>query len=131
MPYSHTTNLRVRYSECDMQGHVFNAHWLSYFDLAATELWREAVGTWDEVNSRGIDLVVAEANVSYRAPARFDDEIALTATVERLGTTSITTAFRGRRGDILLAEGNLIHVVVDTERYEKAPIPDWVREAFS
>ena len=33
--------IRVRYNECDPQGHVFNANYLAYFDIAMTELWRE------------------------------------------------------------------------------------------
>jgi len=32
--------LRVRYGECDPQGIVFNANYLSYFDITVTELWR-------------------------------------------------------------------------------------------
>ena len=36
--------LRVRYGECDPQNIVFNANYLLYFDVAFTELWREAVG---------------------------------------------------------------------------------------
>ena len=39
-----TTALRVRYVECDMQGHVFNGHYLTYFDLAHTEALRTATG---------------------------------------------------------------------------------------
>ena len=130
MGFAHTHRLRVRYSECDMQGHVFNGHWLAYFDLAATELWRAAVGSWQEVLSRGVDLVVAEANVSYRAPARFDDEIAITATTERLGTSSITTGFTAKRDETLLVEGRLVHVVVDSRTFATTPIPEWVREAL-
>ena len=38
--------LRVRYHECDPQGHVFNANYLAYADIAVTELYREAFG-WD------------------------------------------------------------------------------------
>ena len=36
--------LRVRYAECDPQGVVFNGHYLAYFDIALTELWRAAFG---------------------------------------------------------------------------------------
>ena len=41
-PFRH--RLRVRYHECDPQGVVFNANYLAYFDIALTELWRDAVG---------------------------------------------------------------------------------------
>ena len=33
--------IRIRYHECDPQGHVFNSNYLAYFDVAITELWRE------------------------------------------------------------------------------------------
>ena len=39
--------LRVRYNECDAQGHVFNANYFVYFDIILTELWREALGSYE------------------------------------------------------------------------------------
>lgn len=130
MAFEHTHRLRVRFAECDRQGHVFNGHWLTFFDVALTELWREAIGDWDLVNERGIDLVVREANAVFHAPARFDDELDITARVDRIGTTSITTTFDARRDGTQLVEGRLVHVVVDAEAFGKLPVPDWVREAL-
>ena len=69
--------LRVRYGECDPQGIVFNANYLLYFDVAFTELWREAVGPWLEMVERGFDAVVAHADIDFRAPARYDDVLSL------------------------------------------------------
>jgi acyl-CoA thioester hydrolase len=66
--------LRVRYSECDAQGHVFNANYFVYFDVALTELWRGAFGSYEALVAGGLDLVVAIAGARFRAPARFDDE---------------------------------------------------------
>jgi acyl-CoA thioester hydrolase len=123
--------LRVRYAECDMQGHVFNAHYLAYFDLTLTELFREAVGHYGQLTERGVDLVVAESNVRYLAAARFDDEIDVTAAIERLGTTAITTRFRVYRDERLLVDGTLRHVCVDAAELTKTPIPDWLRTALT
>ncbi|MCW3057401.1 MAG: hypothetical protein JWO21_1370, partial [Solirubrobacterales bacterium] len=78
-PFVH--QLRVRYGECDPQGIVFNANYLLYFDVAFTELWRACVGPWQEMVDRGIDAVVADASLSFRAPARFDDQLELRASV--------------------------------------------------
>src|SRR5205807_8720132 len=94
--------LRVRYGECDPQGIVFNANYLLYCDVAFTELWREAVGPWQEMAERGFDAVVADAQLSFRAPARFDDELALRASVARLGNTAITTEIDVHRDGQLL-----------------------------
>ena len=44
MGQTFTHRIRVRYSECDAQGVVFNANYYAYFDLLLTELWREAIG---------------------------------------------------------------------------------------
>ena len=34
--------MRVRFSDCDPQNVLFYANHLEYFDVAITELWREA-----------------------------------------------------------------------------------------
>jgi acyl-CoA thioester hydrolase len=131
-PFVHT--LRVRYGECDAQGLVFNAHYLLYYDVALTELWREAVLPWQEMVERGVDIVVAEARLRFLAPARFDDEIDLRLRVERLGTTSFSTSLEIVRGEDLLVEGALRHVCVDAHTWRKAELPDWMRpglERFS
>ena len=81
--------LRVRYGECDPQGIVFNPNYLAYFDHTVSELWRaSALGSWDAMVERGVDVVVGEANIRFRAPARFDDVIAIHAGIAKLGTTS-------------------------------------------
>jgi acyl-CoA thioester hydrolase len=121
--------LRVRWSECDLQGVVFYPNYLAYFDHLLTELWREAVGPYGEITELGIDLVVAEATVRYRVSARFDEEIDVIAAISRLGTTSMTTDLRIERVEdgALLAEGELRHVFVDPDSFKKREIPADVR----
>src|ERR671936_1834840 len=87
-PFRH--RLRVRYNECDPQGVVFNANYLTYFDLTMTELWRE-LGGYQAMVDAGVDMVVAEARIRYLAALRFDDEFEVRATVVNLGKTSMTT----------------------------------------
>jgi acyl-CoA thioester hydrolase len=123
--------LRVRYAECDAQGVVFNAHYLAYFDVSLTELWRAALGSYDAMLERGVDVVVAEARLRFRSPARFDDEVRLEIGLTELGNTSIHSRHRVRRGDELLVEGDMRHVLVEVETLKKTPIPDWLREALA
>jgi acyl-CoA thioester hydrolase len=119
--------LRVRYGECDPQGIVFNANYLLYFDVVFTELWREALGPWQELKDSGVDLVVANANIDFRASARFDDELTLIARIARLGTTSIASEFDVVRAGELLVSGRLVHVCVSSTGWHKTELPDWVR----
>src|SRR3954452_9593925 len=97
MPEPSRHRIRVRYAECDAQSIVFNAHYFAYFDLALTELYREAFGSYQSMLERGVDLVVGEATARFRAPARFDDQMDLDVTETMLGTTGITTRYDVRR----------------------------------
>jgi acyl-CoA thioester hydrolase len=123
--------LRVRYGECDPQGIVFNANYLLYFDVAFTELWREAIGPWQEMVSRGYDAVVAEAHLRFRAPARFDDVLGLQLRIAELGTTSITTEFDVVRDGEALVSGRMRHVCLDARTWGKAALPDWIRDGLT
>ncbi len=123
--------LRVRYGECDRQGVVFNAHYLGYFDIAVTELWRQAFGSYDAMIERGVDLVVAEARVRYRSSARFDDEIDVTMTIAQIGASSLSSRYEVTREGELLAEGETRHVFVEARTLAKTPVPDWARQALT
>lgn len=129
-PAEFVHELRVRYGECDPQGIVFNANYLLYFDVAFTELWREAVGAWSEMVDRGVDAVVAEANARFHAPARYDDVLQLHARIVRLGKTSLTTEIDVVRDGEVLVEGRLRHVFVGVETWEKTEIPEWIGEGL-
>lgn len=122
--------IRVRFNECDPQGVVFYANYLMYFDVAMTELWREAFGPgYAGMIASGTDAMVAEATIRYRGSARFDDELDLVAGVTRLGTTSTVTRLAAERvtDGVTLAEGELRHVFIDPTTLAKKPIPDEVR----
>ena len=125
-PFTHP--LRVRFAECDPQGVVFNAHYLAYADVGMTELWRAAFGSYGAMLDRGIDMVVIEAQLRFHTPARFDDELRLEVLISRLGNTAISSDHRILRGDELIVQAALHHVMVDRETLGKTEIPDWVRE---
>lgn len=126
MAFSH--ELRVRYGECDPQGIVFNANYLAYFDVAVTELWREAIGGWQVMVDRGVDVVVGEANLRFRAPARNDDLLTVSAAVAHFGTTSVKLVLLIHRGEELLVEGWLRQVFVDVKTFGKTPTPGWLKQ---
>lgn len=123
--------LRVRYSECDQQGVVFNGHYLFYYDNAITEMWRERIGPYQEMVTRGYDIVVAEATLRYRNSARFDELVDISMPVAHLGTTSMIIRPEFRVGDRLVADGEVRHVFVDPSTLAKKAMPDDIRSALS
>jgi acyl-CoA thioester hydrolase len=129
---SFTHRIRVRYAECDPQGVVFNAHYYAYYDILITELWREVAGGYQAMIEAGSDLSVIESRARYIAPARFDDELDITARIARLGTTSISTAIEITKvadGSPVI-EGDIHHVFIDPVTYTKRPIPEDIRAAL-
>ena len=110
---------------------MFNANYLTYLDDTITELFRTALnGGYGAMVGEGVDMVVAESTLRYIAPARFDDEIEVEATITRLGTTAMTTAMTVKRGAEALTEAELRHVFVQAGAGGKTPMPDAVREAL-
>jgi len=128
-PFVHT--LRVRYGECDVQGVVFNAHYLAYFDTSMTELWRAACGSYHAMLDRGVDMVLAESRLRFRKPAQFDDVLELAVGITHLGHTSFRTRHAARRAGELVADAELRHVLIERESGVKTPIPDWMRDGLA
>ena len=125
-----THRLRVRYSECDPQGVVFNANYVAYFDVVITELWREAIGPYQELLESGTDMVVAEVNVRFLGPAGFDDKLDFEARLTRLGETAISTRIDASTAGRPVVEGLMRHVFIDRPTKRKRPMPPHVRSAL-
>lgn len=123
--------LRVRYVECDMQGRVFNGHYLTWIDMAHTEALREFAGGYRALIDHGIDLVVAGAELAFRAPATFDDELTVNVAIEPPARTSLRSRYVINRGDDLIAEATMTHVCVDATEYRKQPWPNWFRDRLA
>jgi acyl-CoA thioester hydrolase len=128
-PFRH--RFRVRYHECDPQGVVFNANYLTYCDICLVELWRETVQGYAGMAAKGLDVVVAEATIRFLSPLRFDDEFETLLTVTALGDSSMTLEIVLIRDDETVAEAELAQVFIDLESSDKVAIPEDVRAALS
>ena len=128
-PFRHT--LRVRYQECDAQGVVYFARYPEYYDISLTEMFREAVGSYQAMVDAGVDLVVAEQSLRYRSPARFDELVDVEIVIDKLGTTSMLSSYAISRDGEELVEGDMRHVFIEVATKAKTPIPDDIRTALS
>jgi len=81
--------VRVIYGDTDQMGIVYYANYLRYFEIARNELLRVAGATYRKFEeTHGLVLPVVEAKVSYHRPARYDDELAISAAVLPRGAAS-------------------------------------------
>ena len=114
--YNFFYTLRVRYAEVDAQGIVFNSHYLTYFDCAITEYYRQIKYNYiSEVKKNKKDFHVIKTTIEYKKPISFDQIIDLGVKVTKIGNTSLTfdISIYSNRKNILLAEGNIIQVYTD------------------
>ena len=121
---------RVRYSEIDGQGVVFNAHYLTYFDTTITEYFR-ALGfdQYADAQASGIDFHVVRALVEYKQPVPYDTRIDVCVRIERIGTSSITflLEIHPTGEDRLMTTGEIVYVHTDQKTHRPVPVPEEVR----
>ncbi len=86
---SFSIRLRVYYEDTDAGGIVYYANYLRFMERARTE-WLRHLGVQQEaLRNDGVLFVVTEANARYKKPARLDDELMVSVSVERLSRTRL------------------------------------------
>jgi len=119
--------LRVRYSECDAQKIVFNARYADYVDVSTTEFLRAICPDF-----KSIEYHLVKQTIEWKSPARFDQVLELTVSVQNLGTTSFTflTEIRAAGQEQLIARIETVNVFIDHASMKKTPIPPEFRAAL-
>jgi acyl-CoA thioester hydrolase len=121
---------RVRYSEIDGQGVLFNAHYLTYYDTTITEYFRALdYDQYTDAKKTGVDFHVVKSVVEYKAPIRFDQELDVGARVARIGNSSLVfeLAIFPKGGSDLLATGEVVWVNTDQRKHRPTAISDDIR----
>lgn len=117
---------RVRYSEIDMQGIVFNAHYLTYFDTAITEYFRTVGYDYQgAVRRLGTDFHTVKSLVEYAKPIAFDEDILVGVRPGRIGRTSLQFALSITATDTsdIRATGEIVWVHTDQSTHTSTPLP--------
>jgi len=130
--FSH--RLRVRWSETDAQGVVFNARYLDYADVAITEYWR-AVNFREKANGEPMEFHVKKATVTWFAPIKPDELIDVMARTLATGRTSMTQVVEihgatDDGSDDLRATVDLVSVHVDLAEHRPMTLPSGIADIF-
>lgn len=121
---------RIRYSEIDAQGVVFNANYLTFFDTALSEYFRKMNFSFMEgAKATGNDFHTVRAVVEYKAPIVYDQEIDVAVRTTRIGRSSIAfeLAVFERGTDDLFTTGEIVWVYTNQETHKSSPLPDELR----
>jgi acyl-CoA thioester hydrolase len=101
----HTITIRVRYPEVDAMGYLHHSRFFQYFEMGRIELLRSLGHSYAELERDGVFFVVIKAAITFKSPARYDDEVALLTRVVKQTHVRIDHAYELKRGETLLAEG--------------------------
>jgi acyl-CoA thioester hydrolase len=128
MSLSHTITIRVRYPEVDGMGYLHNSRHLQYFEMGRVELLRHLGISYADLELQGVFFVVVKAEIRYRAPARYDDELTLTTRVIKQTSVRYDHAYELKRGETMVAEGTTTVACVGRDG-QVIPIPAAIAEA--
>jgi acyl-CoA thioester hydrolase len=113
--HQHTITIRVRYPEVDPMGYLHHSRYLQYFEMGRIELLRSLGVSYSDLEAQGVFFVVVRAEVRYRAPARYDQELSLTTRITRQTHVRFDHAYELRHEDTVLAEGSTTIACVDRD----------------
>ena len=122
------TTLRVRYAETDQMGVVYYANYFVWCEIGRVEFFRQLGYDYKQMEIEDdCHLPVVEATCRYRAPARYDDEVAIETSVTAMRSGVLKFGYRILRrqadGEQLLAEAETAHVSVD-KNMQKRKLPE-------
>jgi len=117
--------LDVRYSDYDAAGHVNNAVYLTYFEIARGRVWGEALGMGPD-----LPFVIAAASVRYASPARVGEPLDVEIAAGELRTKAWVWRYRvtERTTGRLVADGETTQVMYDYATGTSVPIPAALRD---
>lgn len=126
--------VRVYYEDTDCGGVVYYANYLKFMERARTERLRAMGFEQDRLREQeNVLFTVHSAQVDFRRPARFNDELEVTAEIFRQRRASIIFAQEIRRAgeSDVLCSGHVNIACVDARSFKPAPIPEFVRSELT
>ncbi len=113
--------VRVRYAETDQMGVVYHANYLVWFEVGRVEFIRQMGLDYSAIErEEGCLIAVVEATVRYKAPARYDEQLVVRTRIAGVRGPVIRFKYQVVRGDVVLCEGETVHVVVGRDMKRRA-----------
>ncbi|MBI3300401.1 MAG: acyl-CoA thioesterase [Elusimicrobia bacterium] len=124
--YKVSVDVQVRFRDTDAMGHVNNAVYLSYLELARLHYWRTVTGSRD---IKAIDIIVARVEIDYRAAVMLDTELACWVRVSEWGRSSFTMEYRleEKGAGRLMAQAKTVQACFDYAAGKVKRVPEEFR----
>jgi acyl-CoA thioester hydrolase len=127
--FRHHFPVQVRWGDMDAFGHVNNAKYLTYLEMARIDY---STSLWQRSRERG--LIIAKIGIDYKLPLFAGDDVHVFTRTVRIGNRSFETEqwiMRRQEGELQIAAQAFVTIVVyDYSANQSAPIPDAWRAAI-
>ena len=119
----HVHDLRVRYADTDRMDMVYHGTYAAYLEAARVEMLRDTGFVYAQMEREGTLLPVVQLELTYRKPARYDEELEVHTHIVQPPTSKLELHCEVRRGEDILVVGRVVLVFVDgaSGRPKRAP----------
>ncbi|WP_036678855.1 acyl-CoA thioesterase [Daejeonella oryzae] len=122
--YNYKTSISIRFSDIDAFGHVNNAVYLTYFEIARSSYWNDVI-KWDW---EAMGIIIGKAEINYVKPINLNDEIFAYVRTSRVGKSSFDLDYvlvRMKNGiEEICTKGSTVCISYDYQNNKPAAIPD-------
>jgi acyl-CoA thioester hydrolase len=127
--FRHHADVEVRFRDSDAMGHVNNAVYLTYLEVARQRYWTAVA---PHVPYDRVPFVVAHAALDFRSPARTGEVLRVHLRTTWVGRSSfgLDYAIRERDTGRLVVEATSVLVTYDYDAHRAMPVPDWLRSGL-
>lgn len=125
--YNYKTSIPIRFADIDAFGHVNNATYLTYFEIARSIYWKEII-QWDW---KSLGIIIRKSEIEYIKPITLSDEIYAYVRTSRIGNSSFDVEYllvKKVNGKEEICTKGLTHCVsFDYKSNKSSPIPVYQR----
>ena len=114
--------IRIYYEDTDCGNVVYYANYLKYMERSRTELLRDKNVDLESYHNQGILFAVAEANIKYKYPARYNDILDVTSEITKVSGASVhfETIMKNQKNK-LIAKGKVTLACLENGKLRKIP----------
>jgi acyl-CoA thioester hydrolase len=124
----HRFPVRVYFEDTDLSGVAYHANYLRWMERARSDMLRlagiEQRGVWERGEGA---YAVASLAIRYKAPARLDDALVVVTRLTAVRSAAVAIHQTVRRGDVLLAQADVVAALVAPSGRPRRQPPEWIR----
>ena len=129
MAFRYSCPIEVRFRDCDPMGHVNNAVYLTYLEVARFAYWRDVCGgrNWGDIG-----FIMARIEFDYKASVEQGDTVHVRLGITKIGRTSFDFEYElVDQKDQLVGTARTVQVMYDYAAKKPVPVPDAFRQQVS